>query len=332
MTIKTRKIGSLEVFAIGVGCRGLSGPYGSPPSEIESTKLLNQALDLGYNLFDTAALYGFGDNEKLLGRILKSRRHECVLASKCGIFKNSKGQRELDARPETLIKTCNDSLRRLKTDVIDLYYLHRWDQRVPIDESIGALKRLVEAGKIKEIGVSEVSAKLLLEAHRKHSISAIQSEYSLWTRNAEIKVLDTCKSIGSAFVAFSPLGRGFLTGSVRDSSKLAANDLRLTMPRFQDKNLTANLRLLDGYTNIARENNCSMAQLGLAWLLAQSDHIIPIPGATTIQHLEENVGAINVELSNNALDRLNALINQNTVSGPRYGSNVQRELDTEEFT
>ena len=298
---------------------------------METTKLLNQALDLGYNLFDTAALYGFGDNEKLLGRILKNRRHECVLASKCGIFKNSKDQRELDGRPETLIKTCNESLRRLKTDVIDLYYLHRWDRRVPIDESIGALKELVEAGKIKEIGVSEVSAKLLLEAHQKHSISALQSEYSLWTRNAEIKVLDTCKSIGSAFVAFSPLGRGFLTGSVRDSSKLVANDLRLTMPRFQGKNLTANLRLLDGYTNIARENNCSMAQLSLAWLLAQSDHIIPIPGATTLQHLEENVGAMKIELSNTTLDRLNALINQNTVSGPRYGPNVQQELNTEEF-
>ena len=286
---------------------------------------------MGYTLFDTAPLYGFGHNESLLGKILHQRRREYVLASKCGIYKNAQGEREVDGRPETIIKTCNDSLRRLKTDVIDLYYLHRWDKRIPIEESIGAMADLVRLGKIREIGVSEVSAERFLKAREVHPISALQSEYSLWTRNPEIGVLDVCKAVGAAFVAFSPLGRGFLSGSVRDLSKLANNDLRRGMPRFQGDHFVANLNLLDEYAEIAQENDCSMAQLALAWLLARDDHVIPIPGATTIPHLEANIDAMRVQLSASALSRLDALINQHTVSGERYSATVRRELDTEEF-
>jgi aryl-alcohol dehydrogenase-like predicted oxidoreductase len=263
--------------------------------------------------------------------VLKNRRHEYVLASKCGIFKDENGKRLIDGRPEILRKTCEDSLRRLQTDVIDLYYLHRWDQQVPIEDSVGALAGLVQQGKIKTIGLSECSAATLRKAHAVHPITALQTEYSLWTRNPEIAVLKACRELGVTFVAFSPLARGFLTGALRDANQLADNDLRRSMPRFQGENFVKNLRLLDAFVQIAKEVGCTPSQLALAWVLAQGEDIIPIPGTRHVQYVEENAGAVAVELSDEILSRLHRLINQHTVSGGRYSAATQAEIDTEEF-
>ena len=327
--MQRRKLGPFSVSALGVGCMSLSHAYGHPPDPATAADVLLKALDLGYNFFDTAAQYGFGANETLLGQVLKHRRRDIVLASKAGMFKNAQGVREVDARPEVLKKTCDDALIRLQTDVIDLYYLHRWDKRVPVEDSIGALSDLVREGKVRTIGISEVSVETLRKAHRVHPIAALQSEYSLWTRDAEIAVLDACKDMGIAFVAFSPLARGFLSGAVRDVAALPAKDIRLAMPRFQGENFSKNLRLLDGFSAIARQNDCSMAQLALAWLFARGDHIIPIPGTTRLDHLEENARAPGIELSADTLKRLDALINTATVSGPRYNAATFSEIDTE---
>jgi len=328
--MQTRKLGPFDVSAIGFGCMGLSHAYGVAPDAGTAAKVLLKALDLGYTLFDTAALYGFGANETLIGNVLKDRRKEFVLASKCGIFRNAEGVREIDGRAATIKKTCDDSLTRLRTEVIDLYYLHRWDKRVPIEESVGALSDLVKAGKVRSIGLSEVSAATLRKAHRVHPIAAVQSEYSLWTRNPEVSVLDTCRELGAAFVAFSPLARGFLTGDLRDVSRLPPKDIRLHMPRFTAMHFAKNLRLLDGLAAVARDHGCTMGQLALAWLLAQGEHVIPIPGTTRLDHLEENAGAADIRLKPGALEKLDALINPGTVSGPRYSASAQNEIDTEE--
>jgi len=327
--MQTRKLGPFNVSAIGLGCMSLSHAYGHPPDAKTAGEVLMKALDLGYNFFDTAALYGFGANETLLGNVLKHRRKDYVLASKCGMFRNASGVREVDARPEILKRTCEDSLKRLQTDVIDLYYLHRWDKRIAIEDSIGAMADMVREGKVKTIGLSEVSAETLRKAHRIHPIAAVQTEYSLWTRNAEIAVLDACKEMGVAFVAFSPLARGFLTGDLRDTSTLPPKDIRLAMPRFQGENFKQNLKLLDGFAQIARENDCTMAQLSLAWLLAKAPHIVPIPGTTRLDHLAENAGAVGVRLLPGAFARMDALINAQTVAGPRYNAATQVEIDTE---
>jgi aryl-alcohol dehydrogenase-like predicted oxidoreductase len=262
---------------------------------------------------------------------LKDRRKEFLLASKGGMYGNAQGQREINGRPDMIRRNCEDSLTRLQTDVIDLYYLHRWDKGVPVEESIGALSELVKEGKVKAIGMSEVSAATIRKAHRVHPLAAVQTEYSLWTRNAEVAVLDTCRELGITFVAFSPLARGFLTGALRDTSTMPPKDIRLGMPRFQPAHFPKNLQLLDGLSSLAQEQGCTMGQLALAWVLAQGTHIVPIPGTTRIDHLEENVGATRVSLSREMQDRLNALINQTTVSGPRYAPAVQAEIDTEEM-
>ena len=239
--MESRKLGQFDVPAIGFGCMCLSHAYGVPMAPADAAPMLHAALDLGYVHLDTAALYGFGANETLIGNTIADRRSEYVLASKCGIFRNEQGVREIDGRPETIRKTCEAALGRLKTDVIDLYYLHRWDRRVPIEESVGAMADLVEAGKIRSIGLSEVSADTLRRAHAVHPIAAVQTEYSLWTRNPEIKVLDACRELGVAFVAFSPLARGFLAGTVRDADCIIQGDIRRNMPRFQEPHLTRNL-------------------------------------------------------------------------------------------
>jgi aryl-alcohol dehydrogenase-like predicted oxidoreductase len=327
--MQTRKLGPFDVSALGLGCMSFSHAYGTPPDPASAARVLLAALDSGYTHFDTAALYGFGANETLLGNTLKARRKEFMLASICGMFRNDAGVRTVDARPDVLKKTCEDSLKRLQTDVIDLYYLHRWDRKVPIEDSIGAMADMVKEGKVRAIGVSEVSADTLRRAHRTHPIAAVQTEYSLWTRNAEIAVLDACEELSIAFVAFSPLARGFLTGELRDIAALPAKDIRLAMPRFQKENFPKNLRLLDGFAAIAASNNCSMAQLALAWLLAKSDIVIPIPGTTRLDHLAENAGAAKVRLNAGALARMDALINPETVSGPRYNAATQAEIDTE---
>ena len=287
--MQTRKLGPFEVSAIGLGCMNLSHAYGGPVSPEQGERVLLAALDAGVTLFDTATLYGFGANETLVGTVMKSHRHKFTLASKCGmqgvdVAGDGKLVRVIDGRPATIQKACEDSLRRLQTDVIDLYYLHRWDKKVPIEDSVGALADLVRKGSIRSIGLSEVSASTLRKAHAVHPIAAVQTEYSLWTRNPEIAVLDACRELGAAFVAFSPVARGFLCGDLTDVSTLDAKDIRRAMPRFSPDNYAANLKLLPAYKAVARDAGCSPAQLALAWLLHKAPHIIPIPGTTSVEH------------------------------------------------
>lgn len=329
--MQQRKIGPFNVSAIGLGCMNLSHAYGAPPSPEVAQSLLLKAVALGINFFDTAALYGFGANETLVGRVLKPHRSKILLASKGGLA-GVDGKRVIDGRPEILKRNCEESLRRLQTEVIDLYYLHRWDKRVPIEDSIGALADLVREGKVKTIGLSEVSAATLRRAHAVHPITALQTEYSLWTRNPEIAVLDACRQLGVAFVAFSPLARGFLTGKLRDlATQLEPRDIRLAMPRFEPENYAKNLELLIEYEQIAGEVGCTMAQLALAWTLAKDPIIVPIFGTRKLEYLEENVKGALVKLDQSVMERLQALINQRTVAGPRYNDATQQEIDTETF-
>lgn len=325
-----RPIGPFEVNPIGLGCMNLSHAYGVPPSRAAAAMVLETALESGVDFFDTAALYGFGANETLVGEVLAKHRSRFVLASKCGMT-GVDGKRVIDGRPASLKRTCDEALQRLRTDVIDLYYLHRWDKQVPIEESIGALSDLVQAGKVRTIGLSEVSSGTLRRAHAVHPIAALQTEYSLWTRNAEIAVQDTCRELGVAFVAFSPLGRGFLAGGLRDVGTLDAKDIRRAMPRFTPDNYAANLELFDVYAGIAAEVGCTPAQLALAWLLHRDENLIAIPGTTSLAHLTENLGASQVQLSTDVMIRLDGLLNQQTVHGTRYNSATQTEIDTEEF-
>jgi aryl-alcohol dehydrogenase-like predicted oxidoreductase len=334
--MKTRKLGPFQVSAISLGCMNLSHAYGSPVSAAQGEKILLAALDEGVTMFDTAALYGFGANETLLGNVLSKHRHRFTLASKCGIqgvdaAGDGKLVRVIDGRPETIRALCEASLKRLQTDVIDLYYLHRWDKKVPIEDSVGALSDLVRAGKIRSIGLSEVSATTLRKAHAVHPIAAVQTEYSLWSRNAEIAVLDACKELGAAFVAFSPVTRGFLCGQLLDVSTLDAKDIRRGMPRFTPENYAQNLKLLPPYLALAKEVGCTPAQLALAWLLHKAEHIIPIPGTTHLGHLLDNLSAAEVNLSATVIAQLEGLINQQTVVGDRYNEQNNREVDTETF-
>ena len=290
---------------------------------------------IGVTLFDTAALYGFGANETLVGNVLKPHRSKFTLASKGGLAgvagDDGALRRVIDGRPEALRRNCEDSLRRLQTDVIDLYYLHRWDKKVPIEDSVGAMADLVRTGKVRALGLSEVSAATLRKAHKVHPISAVQTEYSLWTRNPEIAVLDTCKQIGATFVAFSPVGRGFLCDALPDVSALPPKDIRKGMPRFEPDNYAANLKLLPPYRALAQEAGCTPAQLALAWLLHKAPHVLPIPGTTSAEHLKEDLAAADLKLSPEIIVRAEALINQQTVHGNRYNAQSRGEVDTEEF-
>ena len=329
--LRARVIAGLPVGQLGFGCMNLSHAYGTPPSPAQAAALLHRAIELGVTHFDTAALYGFGSNEALLGVTLAPYRKNIQLASKCGMT-GVDGRRIIDGRPETLKRTCLESLARLRTDVIDLYYLHRWDRRVPIEDSIGALARLVVAGQIRAIGLSEVSAATLRRAHAVHPIAAVQSEYSLWTRNPEFAVLDECRQLGIAFVAFSPLARGFLGGELTDPAAMVPKDIRRDMPRFAEPHFSVNSRLLIPYRRIADEIGCTPAQLALAWLLHKVPHVVPIPGTTSTEHLEQNMGAAFFRLDAALMGRLEALDNPATVSGPRYSAATQAEIDTEEFS
>ncbi|MFZ6846971.1 aldo/keto reductase [Undibacterium sp. RuRC25W] len=329
--MQTRRIATQHVSSIGLGCMNLSHAYGVPPSAAQAESVLLGALDVGITLLDTAALYGFGANEELLGKVLSGQRHRYMLASKCGIFQEN-GRRVIDGRPATIKKTCEDSLRRLRTDVIDLYYLHRWDKQVPIEDSVGALSELVTAGKIRAIGLSEVSATTLRKAHAVHPIAALQTEYSLWTRNPEIAVLDVCRELDIAFVAFSPLGRGFLSESLPDVSHFEEKDIRRSMPRFSAENMTANLGLHRYLTQLATQAGCTIPQLALAWLLAKGEHIIALPGTTSFSHLKENIGAADCVLSAEVVTALDKLMHTHPVNGRRYNAATQTEIDTEEFS
>ena len=331
-----RPLGPFSVSAISLGCMNLSHAYGAPVSAAQGERVLLAALDAGVTMFDTAALYGFGTNETLVGKVLSRHRSRFTLASKCGMTGvdaagDGKWVRVIDGRPETIRATCEAALKRLQTDVIDLYYLHRWDKQVPIEDSVGALADLVAAGKIRTLGLSEVSAATLRRAHAVHPITALQTEYSLWTRNPEIAVLQACRELGVAFVAFSPVARGFLCGELHDVSTLDAKDIRRTMPRFAPDPYAANLQLLTPYKAIAQEVGCTPAQLALAWLLHQGQHIIPIPGTTREAHLMDDLGAADVTLDASVMARLEALINEKTVTGNRYNEQGSREVDTEVF-
>jgi hypothetical protein len=332
--MQQRQLGPFKVSAIGLGCMNICHAYGAPVSEQQAERVLLAALDAGVTHFDTAALYGFGASETLVGKYLAQHRARFTLASKCGMqgVPNADGVkvRVIDGRPDTIKATCEDALRRLQTDVIDLYYLHRWDKQVPIEESVGALGDLVRAGKIRSIGLSEVSAPTLRKAHAEHPVAALQTEYSLWTRNPEIAVLQACRELGVAFVAFSPVARGFLCGEL-DVKAFDAKDIRRTMPRFLPDNYAANVALLPAYNQIAAEVGCTPAQLAIAWLLHQGDDILPIPGTTSVEHLLDDLGAVNVTLTGDVLARLDALINQHTVQGDRYNAQANSEVDTEVF-
>ncbi len=332
--MQERQLGPFSVSPIGLGLMNICHAYGTPISEEEAERLLLAALDAGVTHFDTAALYGFGASETLVGKFLSKHRARFTLASKCGMagVPNAEGVkvRVIDGRPATLKADCEKALQRLQTDVIDLYYLHRWDMQVPVEDSVGALADLVREGKIRSIGLSEVSAGTLRRAHAVHPIAALQTEYSLWTRNPEIAVLQACRELGVSFVAFSPVARGFLSGPL-DVAAFDAKDIRRAMPRFSPENYAKNQALLPAYLAIAAEVGCTPSQLALAWLLHQGEHILPIPGTRSVAHLMDNLGAVNVRLPAEVLARLDALINPHTVHGSRYTAQGNSEVDTEVF-
>ena len=334
--MQERKLGPFQVSALALGCMSLRYAYGVPPAPEHGERVLLAALDAGITHFDTAALYGFGVNEQLVGRVLKAHRSQIVLASKGGmagvdVAGDGKLVRVIDGRPEAIRRNCEDSLRRLGTDVIDLYYLHRWDKKVPIEDSVGELSRLVERGHVRAIGLSEVSAATIRKAHAVHPLAAVQTEYSLWTRNPEIAVLQACRELGISFVAFSPVARGFLSGKLRDVKALDAKDIRHGMPRFEPANYAGNLRLLPAYEALAHEAGCTPAQLALAWLLHRDSNVIPLFGTTSLEHLAENVAAADVRLTPALMARAEAVINEQTVVGNRYSEQSNREVDTEVF-
>jgi aryl-alcohol dehydrogenase-like predicted oxidoreductase len=325
--MKQRRLGSFTVSQIGLGCMSLSSAYGPAPSRGEAERVLLGALDAGYTFFDTAAVYGLGHNERLVGEVLGPHRDKFVLASKCGLTNGE--ERDLNGAPARLKKTCEESLKRLKVDVIDLYYLHRWDKKVPIEDSVGALAELVQEGKIKSIGLSEVSAPILRRAHAVHPITALQTEYSPWTRNPEIAVLAACRELGITFVAFSPVGRGFLAGALHSAADIGPGDFRADMPRFQGDALAANLKLLEQFTALANSAGCTPAQLCMAWLLQKDPTLIPIPGTGKPEHMLENAKADTMTLSPEMMAAVESLVNDRTVAGPRYGAAMQAWVDTE---
>ncbi len=317
----TRKLGSSGpmVSAIGLGCMGMSEFYG-PHDDTESLATLEYAFERGITFYDTADTYGLGHNEELLARLLARHRDHVVIATKFGIVRQ-KGQyaRRIDTGPAYAAQACEASLRRLGIETIDLYYAHRLNPATPVEETIGALAELVRAGKIREIGLSEVSAATLRRAHAVHPITAVQSEYSLWTRDPEDGVLATCRELGVSFVPYSPLGRGFLTGAIRSVDSLAEDDFRRTLqPRLQGENLAQNLRLVDAVQAMADEKGCTAAQLALAWVLAQGDDIIPIPGTRRQKYIDQNIGALAVTLTAADLARLDRIAPRNAAAGERY--------------
>lgn len=321
--MKHRKLGAdLAVSAIGLGCMGMTYAYGGQ-EEAKSIKTLRRAVDLGVTFFDTAEVYGPFDNEILLGKALRGLRDKVVIATKFGFtFDKNRGDASpitgLDSRPQHVKEVADASLKRLGVDVIDLYYQHRVDPKVAIEDTVGAMAELVQAGKVKALGLSEASAATIRRAHKVHPIAAVQSEYSLWTRDPEADVLPTCRELGIGFVPYSPLGRGFLTGTIRGTDALGENDWRRTQPRFQADSIKANLTLVETLERLAREKGVTTAQLALAWVLHQGDFIVPIPGVRKVKHLEDNIGAVDVTLSPKELGTIAAAIPKDAVAGKRY--------------
>jgi aryl-alcohol dehydrogenase-like predicted oxidoreductase len=328
MRQRTLGTSGINVSAIGLGCWGMSGSYG-PADEAESVATMQHALDLGVNFIDTADSYGEdGHNESLIGRTLRDRRREFVLATKTGWVKRAGPDGNegigVDGRPERIRSACDRSLARLRTDVIDLYYLHRVDPDVPVEESVGAISELVAAGKVRHLGLSEVSEGTLRRAHAVHPITALQSEYSLWTREPEATVVPACRQLDIAFVPFSPLGRGFLTGAITGRATIARGDWRANNPRFAGENLARNLALLRPLEEIAQVHGAKPAQIALAWVLSRGKNVIPIPGMKRRTHLDENVAAVDITLTPEELARLDAALPPGAAAGERYTPDAAR--------
>jgi aryl-alcohol dehydrogenase-like predicted oxidoreductase len=325
-----RQLGNRQVKPVGLGCMGLSWGYGAMPDEADAIDLLNTALDLGYDHLDTANIYGLGHNETLIGKALKGRRGEYFLATKTGIVIEGTN-RGIDCSPDAIRRNIDASLSRLQTDRVDLFYMHRFDSKIPVAEMAGAMGELIAAGKIGGYGVSEWSAAHIREAHAVTPLTAVQTEYSLWSRNAEISVLDVCRELGITFVAFSPVARGVLAGGLRDVGALDKRDLRRNMPRFSEANWPSNLVLVDAFNAIAVREGVAPAQLSLAWVLAQGEHIVAIPGTKSLEHLAQNMARADWAMSPTLAAELDTLINRHTVAGPRYAAAMQASIDTEEF-
>jgi len=326
---RLRRLGksALTVSALGLGCMGMSEFYG-PSDEAESLNLLHRALDLGIFFWDTADIYGVGRNEDLVGKALKGHRDQVVLATKFGNQRNPDGSFVgINGRPEYVRHACDASLLRLDIDTIDLYYQHRVDPTVPIEETVGAMARLVEAGKVRYLGLSEAAPQTIRRAHAVHAITALQTEYSLWSRDPEDEILPTCRELGIGFVAYSPLGRGFLTGQITTIDDLPEGDWRRTNPRFQGENFRKNRDLVRRVEEIAREKGCRPSQLALAWLLAQGEDIVPIPGTRHQNYLEENWASLEIELTPADLERMNEVAPRGVAAGTRYTEGGMRTLN-----
>ncbi len=316
--MRTRRLGNsdLEVSAVGLGCMSMTPFYGVPDHD-ESVATLRRAVELGVTFFDSSLFYGNGRNEEIIGPALKDVRDQVTLATKCGVYVKHEGGSGYCGDPEYVRQCCDGSLYRLKTDVIDLWYLHRVDPDTPVEETVGAMGRCVEAGKVRAIGVCEVKPSTLRRAHAAHPVTALQSEYSLWTRDPEGELLDTCRELGIGFVPYGPLGRGFLTGAIKSQADLPHDDRRTVFPRFSNENLTNNRPLLDAVDEIAAAKGCTSAQVALAWVLAQGDDIVPIPGTRRVAHLEQNVAALDVTLDAGDLAKLDRAFPADAAAGHR---------------
>jgi len=328
--MKMRRLGNEGplVSSLGLGCMGMSEFYGKG-DDAESFATIHKALDLGINFLDTADMYGPFKNEQLVGKAIKGRRDSVVLATKFGIVRDpaNPAQRRINGRPEYVRASCDSSLKRLGVETIDLYYLHRVDPETPIEETVGAMSDLVKAGKVRYLGLSEAGPKTLERAHAIHRLTALQSEYSLWTRDPEQETLSTCRKLGIGFVAYSPLGRGFLTGQIRNAESLPADDFRRNSPRFQSENLGRNLDLLNRIEAIARGKGCTTPQLALAWVLSRGDDVVPIPGTKRRKYLEENISASTISLTEEELAEIDRVAPPGAASGTRYPLSAMPSLN-----